>query len=78
MAKYQNNDRRLINWFPRSLKGEILERFATMNLQNTREFKQTINLFMKQSRFNVEAIPTMSQLYDMNQKKEESAYEFIN
>ena len=45
---------------------------------NIREFKWIINLFMERFRFNLEALLTISQLYNLKQKKEKGAHEFIN
>jgi hypothetical protein len=77
--RFKRNNRALFICFLRSLEGIAAKWYAEhINPIELRDFDKVVNLFIKRFLFNVEALPTLNQPFNLRQTDNEKARDFIH
>lgn len=72
MAQYGDNDKLLIQTFPRSLTGAALTWFTKLDISKVEKWTELAHLFVEQYKFNPMIAPDLEQLQRMTKKPSES------
>lgn len=76
MAQYGDNDKLLVQTFPRSLTGAALTWFTRLDIAKIKKWIDLAHLFVDQYKFNSEIAPDREQLQRMTKKPSESFREY--
>lgn len=76
MAQYGDNDKLLVQTFPRSLTGAALTWFTKVDISKVKRWTDLAHLFVEQYKFNSAIAPDREQLQRMTKKPSESFREY--
>ncbi|XP_054801468.1 uncharacterized protein LOC129305471 [Prosopis cineraria] len=76
MSIWSQDEKFLINFFPESLTGAALTWYMQLDQTKIKRWKDLVDVFMRQYKFNLDTAPTREQLKAMTKKSSESFKEY--